>query len=176
MTDLGIAGAAIAAGRGLSVWRYLRTRVERLERTPESLTNWITETLDVALSFGFLKRQQGYKASDPHARLYELSHDGLDDIFRTFSLEFEKWVAKKVYTLQTILLIIFLVLPYFIFYILLEGILKALLFLALITFGGAIYLGIISILLKIYVYVAAAVYYPIVRALVSGSINPPKQS
>ena len=100
----------------------------------------------------------------------------MDDIFRTFSLEFEKWVAKRVYILQATLATIFLLLPWFIIYILQEGILNALIFLAAITFGGALYLGILWILLKIYVYVAAAVYYPIVRALVSGSINPPKQS
>lgn len=176
MTDLGIAGPAIAAGKGLSVWRYLGMRVERRGRTPDRLTDWITETLDVAHSFGFLKRQQGYKASDPHARLYELSHDGLVDIFRTFSLEFEKWVARRVYTLQAIFAIIFILGPWFTIVVLNEGIAQALLILILFIIGGLVYLGILWILMKIYVYVAAIIYYPIVRGLVSGSIKPPKQS
>jgi hypothetical protein len=171
MTDLGIAGPAVAAKKGLSVWRYLRTRVERRRAIPDSLTDWISKTLDVAHSFGFLKRQEGYKANNPRARLYELSHDGLDDILRFFSLEFEKWVARRVYTFQALLFVALVVAPYFAIIALNEGILQALFLAALLVILGVVYLGVLWILSKLYVYVAMVIYYPIVRRLVRGSIR-----
>ncbi len=171
MADLGIAGPAVAAGKGLALHNYLSKPVERRGASPQILTDWITETLEVARSFGFLKRQEGYKANNPRARLYELSHDGLDDIFRSFSLEFEKWATRRVLTLLAFVYVILFGMPYFTLTALTEGMWAAIgRFLVFVVFG-AIYLGILWIMLKLYVYIAVVIYYPFVRRLVRGTIK-----
>jgi hypothetical protein len=167
MSDLGMAGPAIAAGKGLSVWRYLNNRSEKRKAAPERLDIWISETLEKARTFGFLKRQESLQDQNSQSRLYELSHDGLDDILRGFSLEFEKWVARRVYMLLAIIFVIVFLLPYAIFIFEqtgLEG-------LAILAIGGLTYVGVFWIISKLAVYVAAVTYYPIVRQLVRGSIR-----
>jgi hypothetical protein len=62
-----------------------------------------------------LKRQESFQGQDSQSPLYELSHDGLDEVLRGLSLEFEKWVARRVYTLLAIIFIVVFLLPYAIF-------------------------------------------------------------
>jgi len=175
MRDLGMAGPAVAAGKGFSVRTYLNTPIEKRGASPDHLTNWISETLELGHSFGFLKRQEGYKVNNSNARLYELSHDGLDNIFRSFSLEFEKWVVKRIYILWSFLFVALFVLPWFLSTALNEGIGPALVLLVSIILGFALYLLIIWILTILYPYVAAVIYYPIVRWLVRGSVHSAEQ-
>ena len=171
MKDLGIAGPAVSAGKGVSVLKYLNKPVEKRSATPSRLTNWISETLEVGHSFGFLKKQEGYGGANPHSRLYELSHDSLDDIFRSFSLEFEKWLAKRIYTFWFLIFVLFFVLPYFTMIVIERGISEALLVLMAVVFGLAIYGGLIWILILVAPYIAALIYYPIIRRLTRGSIK-----
>jgi hypothetical protein len=176
MADLGIAGPAVATGKGrLSLRNYLSKPVERRGESPDTLTNWISDTLEVAHSFGFLKRQEGYKAKNPRARLYELSHDGLDDIFRSFSLEFEKWVARRIYTFLALLFVALFVLPYFVAIVLTDGIWQALTIVVGFAVIVPIYAGITWIMLKVFDFIAVVIYYPIIRRLVRGSIRSGKR-
>jgi hypothetical protein len=169
--DLGIAGPAVSAGKGIAVLKYLKKPVEGRSAIPGRLTNWIAETLEVGHSFGFLKKQEGYGGTNPHSRLYELSHDSLDDIFRSFSLEFEKWVAKRIYILWSLIFVLFFVLPYFTIIALNQGILEALGMLIGMVIAGAIYGGLVWVFILVAPYIAALIYYPIVRRLTRGSIK-----
>jgi hypothetical protein len=168
--DLGIAGPAVSAGKGIAVLKYLKKPVEGRSAIPSRLTNWISETLEVGHSFGFLKKQEGYGGTNPHSRLYELSHDSLD-IFRLFSLEFEKWLAKRVYIFWSLIFVLFFVVPYFTMIVLDKGILEALFVLVVMVFAAAIYLGLLWVLILVAPYIAALIYYPIVRRLTRGSIK-----
>ena len=169
LKDLGIAGPAMSAGKGIAVLKYLQKPPEGRIDTPTRLTNWISETLDLSHSFGFLKRQEGYGGTNLHGRLYELSHDSLDDIFRLFSLEFEKWVSKRIYLFWSVIFVLLFVLP---FMLLAEDIWEALVRMAVLIVGGVIYVGLIWVLMLIAPYIAAVIYYPIVRQLARGSIKP----
>jgi hypothetical protein len=176
LVDLGIAGPAVAAGKGLSVRSYLATPVEQRGESPEPLRRWISETLEVGLSFGFLKRQQGFKNKDSNALLYELSHDGLDDIFRSFALEFEKWVTKRVLGLWAFAVIVLFILPYFSLIAWSQGIVEAVLAILAMLLAGLIYGAVLWVMMKIYPYIAAVVYYPFVRWLVKGPVKMKKSS
>ena len=171
IADLGIAGRAVAAGRGLSVRNYLSLAVERRGNIPEQLLDWISETLDLGHSVGFLKRQEGFKTDNPRARLFELSHDGLDDVFRTFSLEFEKWVTKRIVTFWAAVFIVLFILPFVVLYAIENGIIAALLFVVAMTVGFAIYAGLIWLMLKLFDFLAILIYYPIVRRLTRGPVK-----
>ncbi|HEY3845590.1 MAG TPA: hypothetical protein VGL95_00590 [Acetobacteraceae bacterium] len=171
LRDLGMAGPAVAAGKGLAVQKYLAKPVERREASPPRLTAWITDTLETAHRCGFLKRQEGFKANTPQARLYELSHDGLDDIFRSFSLEFEKWVTRRIIFFWAVILILFFIAPYVIYIAYTIGPVYALLLIVGGVVGIVIYLGIIWVVLKLMSYLALITYYPIVRWLVGGRVN-----
>jgi hypothetical protein len=167
MSDLGMAGPATAAGKGLSVWRYLNNRSGKREDAPERLRIWISETLEKARTFGFLKRQEGLQGQNSQSPLYELSHDGLDEILRGFSLEFEKWAARRIYRLLAIIFVVVFLLPYAVFVfeeLGLEG-------LAILSITALGYVGVFWIVMKLGVYVAAVTYYPIVRRLVGGSMR-----
>jgi hypothetical protein len=172
MSDLGLAGAATATGKSLSVWRYLNNRSKRREAAPEPLLIWISETLEKARTFGFLKRQEYSQGQSSQSQLYELSHDGLDEILREFSLEFEKWVARRVYALLAILFVIVFLLPYFCIVAFNQGLAAALNVFLITVAVGALYAGVIWVISKLIVYVAAVTYYPIVRRVVGGSIEP----
>ena len=175
MKDLGIAGPAVSAGKGISVLKYLNKPIEARIAPPTSLTTWILKTLELGHSFGFLKKQEGYGDANPLSRLYELSHDSLDDIFRLFSLEFEKWMAKRLYMFWSLIFGLFFVLPYFTYVALDQGILQALILFVGLIIGGAIYLGFFMVLMLIAPYIAAVIYYPIVRRLARGSIKAPER-
>jgi hypothetical protein len=149
MKDLGIAGPAVSAGKGVSVLKYLNKSVEARIAPPAHLTNWILETLEVGHSFGFLKKQEGYGDTSPLSRLYELSHDSLDDIFRLFSLEFEKWMAKRIYIFWSLIFVLFFVLPYFTIEVLDKGILQVLIMLMILVVVGAFYLGLVLVFILI---------------------------
>jgi cellulose synthase/poly-beta-1,6-N-acetylglucosamine synthase-like glycosyltransferase len=101
--------------------------------------------------------------------LYELSHDSLDDIFRSFSLEFEKWVSKRIYLFWSVIFVLLFVLP---FMFLADDIWGALFLMAVMIISGVMYLGLIWVIMLIAPYIAAVIYYPIVRQLARGSIKP----
>ena len=125
LSDLGIVGPAFAAGKGLDVHGYLGRPVERRGPAPAALTEWITATLTTAQRFGFLKRQRGFQEGSSR-NLFELAHDSLDDVFRVFSLDFEKWISRKVYKFYGSLFGIFLVLPILVYLISTEKLIDAL--------------------------------------------------
>ncbi len=174
MKDLGIAGPAVSAGKGIAVLKYLQKPIEKRIVAPSRLTDWISETLEASHSFGFLKKQEGYGGTNPHSRLYELSHDSLDDIFRLFSLEFEKWLAKRIYLFWSLIFILFFVLPFLTYNVLQKGILETLLLLMVLVISGAIYFGFFLVIMLVAPYIAAVIYYPIVRRLTRGSIKAPR--
>jgi hypothetical protein len=171
LTDLGIAGPAFAAGKGLAVQKYLARSVERRGACPPKLTAWIMGTLETAYKCSFLKRQEGFKANDPQTRLYELSHDGLDDIFRSFSLEFEKWVTRRVLFLWGTLLVLFFIAPYVAYIAYTDGVVYAVLAIVVGAVAIAVYIGIVWVVIKLMSYLALVTYYPVVRWLVRGRVN-----
>jgi hypothetical protein len=88
-----------------------------------------------------------------------------------FSLEFEKWLAKRVYIFWSLIFVLFFVVPYFTMIVLDKGILEALFVLVVMVFAAAIYLGLLWVLILVAPYIAALIYYPIVRRLTRGSIK-----
>jgi hypothetical protein len=175
MVDLGAAGPAMASSKGRAVRNYLLKPTEKRTEENDALTNWIAETLEKAHSFGFLKRQEGFKVDNRRARLYELSHDGLDNIFRDFSLEFEKWMAWRITIFWGAVLTVGVALPIFGYIAIKEGILVALGQAALACVVLALYIGVIWLLIKFVDFLASIFYYPIVRLLARGSIKPSRK-
>jgi hypothetical protein len=171
LTDLGIAGPAVAAGKGRSVRNYLLKPVEQRSEPNQGLTSWVAETLDKAHSFGFLKKQEGFKFGSDRARLYELSHDGLDSVFKTFSLDFEKWMVRRVLTFWAVVFVFLIALPVLVFLAIQNGILQALALTAVFVVVMAIYLGLIWLMVKLLDFLAVIFYYPIVRLLARGSVK-----
>jgi hypothetical protein len=171
LRDLGIAGPAVAAGKARSVQRYLLKPVEQRSEPNETLIAWIAGTLDKAHSFGFLKKQEGFNVGNERARLYELSHDGLDAIFKTFALEFEKWLFRRVIVLWAAVFVVLLVLPFYIWMAITQGFLAALVIMGSALVAVAIYAGLIWLMTKLFEYLAYLLYYPIVRLLTRGSIS-----
>jgi hypothetical protein len=175
MADLGIAGPAIAAAKGLSIRDFLYRPVERRDESPDALIAWIWETLESAHSFGFLKRQEGFQVRNPRLRLYELSHDALDDVFRSFSLEFERWVTRRVYALWVLLMFVLFPIPFFLWTWYTDGFWNALreaaTTVALFAVGAVVYAAVIWIMIKLFDYIAIVTYYPLVRYLVRGPIK-----
>jgi hypothetical protein len=171
LTDLGISGPAVAAGKGLAVRNHLLKPVERRSERNEALTAWIAETLDKAHSVGFLKRQQGFKIGNDRARLYELSHDGLDAVFKSFSLEFEKRMVWRIAILWIVIVVFLFVLPGFVFLAIRDGFLSALAAFAVGVVVMAVYGGLLWLMMKLLDFLAVIIYYPIVRRLARGSIK-----
>jgi hypothetical protein len=176
MVDLGVAGPAIAASKGRAVRKYLLSPSEGRTESNDRLTDWIAETLDKAHSFGFLKKQEGFKVESHRARLYELSHDGLDNVFRAFSLEFEKWMVRRIAAFWVAILVGIILMPFFIYVAIMDGILSALGSAAVVIIGMVIYGGIIWLSIKLLEFLASIFYYPVVRFLARGSIKPSKKS
>ncbi len=171
MADLGVAGPAVAASKGKVVRNYLLKPIEKRLENNEGLTTWIAETLEKAHSFGFLKKQEGFKVGNDRARLYELSHDGLDTVFRTFSLEFEKWIFKRVAIFWSMLFVLFFAVPLFIISAIENGLVAALWTLVAVVPVLGLYAGVLWIVMKVLDYLAFIFYYPFVRLLARGSIK-----
>jgi len=173
LSDLGVAGSAMAARHGRAVQVFLKKTVEKRESVPPRLTAWLGDTLDKAEKCGFVKKQEGFKSGDPRARLYELTHDSLDDRFRSFALEFEKWAARRVVVLWSILAVVLFVVP-FTAVVAAERGFDFAETLTLVLFGMlgmAFYAGVFWVLMKVMPYVAMVSYYPVVRLLVRGQIK-----
>jgi hypothetical protein len=170
LTDLGIAGSAVATKHSRAVRKYLAKPIERRDSAPQALVDWIGSTLEAAASCGFLKKQQSYTSGG--RPLYELSHDSLDDVFRNFSLEFEKWITKRVYLLQAILFSVLCLIPVIAYLIANIGWLETATLLIAFLLGGAIYVGIFYVLAKLFQYLLELLYYPIVRLLARGRVKP----
>jgi hypothetical protein len=176
LRDLGVAGPAIAISKGRAVRNCLLKSPEQRIENNDVLTNWIAETLDKAHSFGFLKKQEGFKIDSDRARLYELSHDGLDSIFRDFSLEFEKWMVRRIAFFWAAVLVGVFLMPFFVYAAIKDGILSALGVAAALIAGMGIYGVAIWLVLKLFEFLSSIFYYPIVRLLARGSIKPGKKS
>jgi hypothetical protein len=170
LTDLGIAGPAMTAGKGMNLQRYLARPVEKRGAAPPALTAWVQSTLSVAHDCGFLKRHEGFASGDNN-RFYELAHDSLDEIFRSFALDFERWVSRRVYFLLAALGVVFFILPYIAYLFLTNTLLKALLIILGSAIALALYMGLVWVLLKIMGLIARVIYYPIVRRLVSAPVG-----
>ena len=106
ISNLGMVGPAFAVSKGLNVRDYLKKAVEGRGPPPGALIQWITDTLTTAQGFGFLKQQRGFEQGSSR-NLFELTHDSLDDIFRAFSLDFERWISRKIYKFYASLYVIF---------------------------------------------------------------------
>jgi conflict system STAND superfamily ATPase len=166
LSDLGIAGPAICVGKDRETRRYLEKPVEKREPAPAVLTSWISETLTVAAGFGFLKRQKGV-GHGTDGNLFELARDALIDVFRAFSLDFEKWIARRVYILLAGMVGLLIVLPGSIFLLVTQG----LEFLLLYLVAGGIYVGSLYIMGLLFRYLKELIYFPIVRALARGEVR-----
>lgn len=170
LKDLGIAGPAMAAGKGREVQRYLARPVEKRGEPPPALTSWVESTLSKAHVCGFLKRQAGFVEGDG-GRLYELAHDSLDEIFRSFAIDFERWVIKRVYTLLTAIAFLLFILPNLIYVFATSTLFEAL----LLVVGGMVailfYVALLWLLGKLIGVIALVTYYPIVRRLLSGPVS-----
>jgi hypothetical protein len=169
LSDLGIVGPAFAVSKGLDVRSYLGRAVERRGPPPGTLTQWITDTLTTAQRFGFLKQQKGFRQGSARD-LFELAHDSLDDIFRVFSLDFEKWISRRVYKFYASLYVLFLGVPIFLFLVMSKGLAEGIVIFLIGIFAMAIYSGIIYLFVLLFSFLARIILFPILRLLARGRV------
>jgi hypothetical protein len=175
LSDLGIVGPAFAVSKGRDVRDYLKRPVESREQPPSALIQWMIDTLTTAHQFGFLKRQQGFQQGNSR-NMFELAHDSLDDVFRAFSLEFEKWISRRVYKLYGILYGVLFILPILVYFIITEGILWGLVFFLIGVIGLLIYLGVFLLFRILGRFLARVILFPVLRWLARGKVIPSTKS
>jgi hypothetical protein len=177
--DLGISGPAF-------IWKmlkrssrnYLARRPENRGPPPTDLQEWISKVVSSAAEAGLLKRQRstmkaGSESEATITTLYELSHDALGEIFQAFSVSFESWITKRVYFALGAISVSIFFLPFLVMIALREGIREALLYAVLIPVGLALYVGFIYIVAQIFQFIAAIIWYPLVRVLAKGRVPEP---
>jgi hypothetical protein len=169
LADLGSAGAAVALGIGGGTRGYLERSVESRGAAPAELENWISGTLTTAQRFGFLKQQKVFLGGSA-CTFFEVSHDSLIDIFRAFSLEFEKWISRRIVTFLAVLFGGLFGIPIIVFLIAILGTESVeVIGLGILYIGGyALVAYIFGLIMR---FLKDILYFPIVRRLARGTIN-----
>ncbi len=173
MPDLGIAGPAVATGKGRDIARFLSRPVEQRGPVPAGLISWLDGTLNKAHQVGFLKKQQALDVKTGNREvLYELSHDSLDDVLRGFSIEFEKWISRRVHLFLAVLGALFIATPFLVFFFVVYGA-QGILILVILGISIGVYLVIGYLLSLLLRYLKEVLYYLIVRHLLRGRLEEP---